>query len=638
MEESKLSTKRFEFLANQADTNFRIIGNGITEIRQAQVEDRRISQLNQMQIIENQKIESIIGTQRFENIKGDLSKMFNILAEEGVKTEEIISLLVDEKKKNEQRFAWISENFFHQNDKLKSIENKQDIALYLLSEVMKNIEIKSNIVSVSHGRLFNEISSLERNVNTNHNTLLFILSDIKRDLAILAAKLNFENTLEINAYLNSIAEMRVIWDSFVAFLGHNSTFYHEELSEACKKSSPSLKKLLNLFDSKSIIKPTRLVESLVSMAKYSVNTFNKAMKEVLKDINEAYLIHLICLQNRITNPIKEIDLKIETKRSDAHMSNIFNILTTTKYNMATNFKENKVRDIVKEFILKTTLRNNDELAKSVFNYLTVNYNWYKWSVTIFDNIDHRYHNIFVNNCKDCEYLFTGGGFHMEEVFERTIKHIIILWKPAVTANYKENLLNSQQWNGLYKSLEGVKANRNLITETIKSELSKKKINFCSIFSIEKLNKSDNYYSRSDMVSLDSRIIKFESSSSMEILEIFIDLNSCEQGKIVNSNTNIKTNYKGYSFLTTMPCFELSNNEPDVATEIISSALKNYYKNLWTVLIINRADETFTQLNLKFADDRIHISKKFNLFVYADELIKNLNHTKEYSENKLFKFF
>ena len=562
-----------------------------------------------MQIMENQKIESIIGTQRFENIKGDLSKMFNILAEEGFKTEEIINLIVDEKNKNKQRFAWISENIFDQNDKLKSIENKQDVALYLLSEVMKNIEIKSNMMSVSHGRLFNEISSLERNVNTNHNTLLFILSDIKRDLAILASKLNFENTLEINTYLNSIAEIRVIRDSFVAFLELNSTFYHEELTEACQKSSPTLKKLLNLFDAKSIIRPTRLVESLVSMAKYSVNTFNKAMKEVLKDINEAYLIHLICLQNRLKNPIKETDLKIETKRSDVDISNIFNILTTSKFNMATNFNEDKVRDVVKEFVLKTKLRNNHELAKSLFNYLTVNYNGYKWSVTIFDNINHRYHEIFVNNCKNCEYLFTGGGFHMEEVFERTTKHIIVLWKPAVTANYKENLLNSQKWNALYKSLEGVKADRNLIIESIKSELTKQKIKFCSIFSIEKLNKSDNYHSRSDMFSLDSRIFKFESSSSMQILEIFIDLNSCEQGRIVNSNTNINTNYKGYSFLSTMPCFELSINEPDVATEIISSTLTNYFKNLWTVLIVNRADETFTQLNLKSTEDIIHISKK-----------------------------
>jgi hypothetical protein len=558
--------------------------------------------------MENQKIESIIGTQRFENIKGDLSKMFNILAEEGVKTEEIIKILVDEKKKNQKRFAWITENIIHQNDKLKSIENKQDFALYLLSEVMENIEIKSNIISVSHGRLFNEISSLERNVNTNHNTLVFILSDIKRDLAILAKKQNFDNTLEINTFLNSIAEMRVIWDSFEAFLRYNSTFYHEELTEACQKSSPTLKKLLNLFDGKSIIKTTSLVESLVALAKYSVNTFNKAMKEVLKDINEASLIHLLCYQNRLKNPIKEIDLKIETKRSDTDINNIFNILTSTKYNMATNFKENKVRDIVKEFVLKTTLRNNHELAKSVFNYLTVNYNWYKWSVTIFDNIDHRYHEIFVNDCKNCEYLFTGGGFQMEEVFERTIKHIIVLWKPAVTANYKEKLLNSQQWNELFKSLEGVKANRKLLIESTKSELTKQKIKFCSIFSIEKLNKSDNYYSRSDMISLDSRIFKFQSSSSVQILEIFVDLNSCEQGKIVNSNTNIKTNHKGYSFLTAMPCYELSNNEPDVATEIISSSLTNYFKSLWTVLIVNRADETFTQLNLKSTDDIIHISK------------------------------
>ena len=96
---------------------------------------------------------------------------------------------------------------------------------------------------------------------------------------------------------------------------------------------------------------------------------------------------------------------------------------------------------------------------------------------------------------------------------------------------------------------------------------------------------------------------------MQILEIFIDLNSCEQGRIVNSNTNINTNYKGYSFLSTMPCFELSINEPDVATEIISSTLTNYFKNLWTVLIVNRADETFTQLNLKSTEDIIHISKK-----------------------------
>ena len=563
-----------------------------------------------MQILRNQEIESIIGTQRFENIKGDLSKMIKILAEEGMKTDEIIKLLIDEKIKNENRFAWISENIIHQNEKLKKIDNKQDLALYLLSEVNKNIEIKSNMISVSHGRIFNEISSLETNVYTNHNTLLFILSDIKRFLNVLADKLNSENSAEINTYLNSIREMRIIWKTFESFLKYNTTYYHVTFSEACQNSLLNLNKLLSLFNSKNIIKPTHLVESLVSIAKNSVNTFNKAMEEVLKDIYDAFLVQFICLQYRMKTPLTEDEWKRETKNSEHDISKISNLLTSTKYNMAAKFNNKKVLDIVKEFILKATFKNNDELAKSVFNYLTVNYNWYKWSVTIFDKIDHRYHDIYVNNCDGCEYLFKGGGIHIQEVFEHTMKHIIVLWKPAVTADYKENLLNSQQWNGIFKSLEGVKADRKLITESIKNELKQMKIKFCSIFSIEKLNKSDNYYSRSDMVSLDSRIFKFESSSSIHILETFIDLNSCEQGIIVKSNTNINKNNNGYSFLTTMPCFEMSVNEPDVATEIISSNLANFYKKLWTVLIVNRADETLTQLNLKSTDERIHISKNF----------------------------
>ena len=124
-----------------------------------------------------------------------------------------------------------------------------------------------------------------------------------------------------------------------------------------------------------------------------------------------------------------------------------------------------------------------------------------------------------------------------------------------------------------------------------------------------LIKKSDFNSRFDMNSLDSRIFIMKLNNGNKItLEVFIDVNSCDQGKIVGKNTNInEKNFADYDFIIRMPCYELATNELNVATEIISSKLKDYFRSLWTVMIVSNADSTNTQLSIKTDYKKIHLS-------------------------------
>jgi len=615
-EEAILSTKRFECLTNQAETNFRVVTNGISDIRHAQ-------DIYSNAILFNQKIESVVGYERFRHLKGSLSNIIHLLSEEGLKTDNIIEMLIDEKKTSSARFNWITSSF-------DQLNKQQNLTLFILNEIYKSIDVKSTIISNSFKSTIKYISKLDDSLNNKYKDIMTILNNIQKDLQEKTTKIDVETIFKINGYVDKILNVKLLWSSFERSLQFNTTWSNKQFEKKCSDKDPE--DINNYFYDQfystvsSNFKSENILNSFVTISKFSFKKFSNIMKEILNDANKAYLINLVCLQNRHSDPVPQSDYDLIVKKSDENLKQISNKLVLTKYKMASMLQSEEIEFLVKDFILKTKLQSNSDVSASLFNYLIINHEWYEWAVFINDNLKGQHFDSFSNK-KDDKFLFTGGSIRLKEILNGELKEFTIFWKPFAK-NYKQKLIENEIWHFLHDEIKKNLNNENQksfyisnIVDIIKDNLNLKSVKYCSIFTIiHELNTTDeekaslfgksHLNSRYNLNSLDSRVLIIKLNNNDKItMEIFIDVNSCEQGQIIKENTNIDAeNFVDYEFITKMPCFELATNELDVATELISSKLIDFFRNLWTVMIVTNADSTNTNLSIKTDFKKIHLSK------------------------------
>ena len=194
-------------------------------------------------------------------------------------------------------------------------------------------------------------------------------------------------------------------------------------------------------------------------------------------------------------------------------------------------------------------------------------------------------------------------------------------------NHKQNLLENHYWENLHLEIKKDLNNGKFsISNTVRINLNSINVKYCSIFTIvhEMISPDDivlieksHFNARFNLNSLDSRVFIIKLNNGNKItLEVFIDVNSCETGEIVEKNTNIdEKSFLDYEFITKMPCYELATNELDVATEIISNKLTDYFRSLWTVMIVSNADYSNTMLSIKTDYTKIHISNYAFILIF-----------------------
>ncbi|CAF1043040.1 unnamed protein product [Brachionus calyciflorus] len=629
IEESQLSAKRFTFLTQQADINFGIISNGIVDIKKAQDQYNNEIQENQAEIMKQIQQESIIGTERFKVIKSSMTTMINMLHDEGTKSNEILNLIYDEKKKNAERFEWIATSFQQQNKYLASLTDQQNLTIYLLNEISESIEIKAKIISETFQEVIYRISTLDKNINDNAFIITTLLNDIKR---MILKKPNTDTIAYLNLiqkYLDKTAEFDILWRYLTNHIKKDSEYSLDDFQNQCIKTNPEelidfLIKSANLNN----ILNLNFYSSLKYVSQYSIKNFNKIIQILIKDIHKAILIRYSCLKFAKTSRPEQV-LNDFIKSSDISMNKFTKIHLSHKYSIPFELDHsNRLFDTINDLIvskMRNLYNNNTLICSYLYNYLINNYNWNDWTVFVNDKPkETENQQAFFNKCETCkkESVLSGGGLELTEIFQSNfIKKLTIFWKPA-TKSSKSKLISDSLWNMIYTNILNEALNKDSkdaiiltnVNKNIIKVLHEAKIPFCSTYSIvHQITLSDqqafenlNFASRYSMPSIESRLFVFSLKSNIT-LEIFVDVGSCQQVEIVKKNTNIDQKYDGYSFLLQMVSIEMAINEPQIAGEIISTQLTKYFRNLWTVSILENANFEKIAIDVKSDDtSMIHL--------------------------------
>ena len=200
--------------------------------------------------------------------------------------------------------------------------------------------------------------------------------------------------------------MKTLWASYERFLKLNTTWSQKEFEKKCSDKNPEdinnyfYDQFYSTVSISSNFKPENILDSFITISKLSFKKFSNIMKEILADANKAFLINIVCLQNRLNEPVPESDYNYIVKKSDENLKQISNKLMLTKYKMVSMLQTEQLEFLVNDFILKASSKSNSDFSVDLFNYLTMNYEWYEWSVFINDDLKGKHFESF--------FIFSSG--------------------------------------------------------------------------------------------------------------------------------------------------------------------------------------------------------------------------------------
>ncbi len=624
IEENVLAGKRFDASTKQASIHFGILSDGITAIGQAQDIHHAETDANLRTILANQEHARIIGTERFEAIDTNLRSIGEQLEKEGIKSDKILHVLRVEREKNMRRFQSIINAFQGQKDQLDLISDGQNATLFYLRQVLTNIEIKSEIASNSFNDLRMNALMIGKQASDSHAMTLNILNDIRKRLAETSTPNTNMIILYLKEYSEKTSQLDLLLEDASSFLKTKGKFSLDKLLDNCRKFMPH-NYLRFLNEHIGPLRTSGLSHSVVSTLKlYSDDSIfgHRLMSaSYLKNAEKSLLLQQTCMSVEDVPPA-EFDHYVNSSIDRLRLYK--RSLLESEYSLPIDLIKRLSSKLDSLIDLSGDI-SSYALADRIFKNLVLNFNWNQWTVVVSDHI-----NVFSSLTKSGDLnMLVGGSVVLSKMSSQNMKTLLVAWKPFATAPVGSTVkMSSEAWDCIYARTRNILLRLlasdttltvNLLTgiasEEARSVLSQFSLQFCTIVTVLHESIVDGKKATSNMAAetnmkLDSRVFVIELDARNNLtLEVLVDTNKCEQGRIVKTNIDRKSfGSSAFDFLIRMPQTELALSKPDKAIHVINERLASYFSTLWSVTVISRAEETDSKVEYDFgAAKYLHMS-------------------------------
>ena len=262
--------------------------------------------------------------------------------------------------------------------------------MFLMKEISKSIELKSELISNSFSDTLNGIRKLEIRTSNGTDMIVEILNDIKKKIEERPTIVEIEQSAELNDYLNKQSELKSLEKSLNLYLEMLNEYSYNIFQENCK--SVQMDKFLDYINNKlketttniwpNSFQRSNILATLASISDNSIGKFKEFTTILLEDAEKAEYLSKLCLTlGKIQ--LEANELKFFINKSQEIIQVIQRRIIESEY-FYINRLSKSISSTVQTLILTklSTKIDNSNLANYIFNYLFANFYWHSWAVIV----------------------------------------------------------------------------------------------------------------------------------------------------------------------------------------------------------------------------------------------------------------